>query len=132
MSTWNEDFLQLMKDKIAYYKRMRPIVNKQVKDVMDNEVENFLFVAADGDVVIKGMHYPESAFSEEDEVPLMFKTSEKNVVIAAWPQTKVRELLKFVEDEHSKEDWDKAWNNVLEQLVKESVEKLHTAKDIFK
>lgn len=131
MKSWNEEFLELLKERIRYLQTMRPLVKKHVKETLEEEIENFLFIAASDNVLIKGMHYAESAFTESDEIPLIFNTSEDNVIIAAWPQSKITELIEEIETNYPQEEWDSRWKRVLEGLVKDSEKKLHTAKDII-
>jgi hypothetical protein len=126
---WNEDFLQRLRKKINEFKRQHVALEKQIKEVLEEEVDNFLFVASGDNCIIKGMHYPESAFSD-GEVPLIWKSSEKGVYIAAWPQDKIRELLLKVELDNPEEIWESEWNKVLQGLMEESINKLENAKEV--
>jgi hypothetical protein len=129
MGDWNEDFLQRLRKKINEFKRQHVALEKQIKEVLEEEVDNFLFVASGDDCIIKGMHYPESAFNNE-EVPLIWKSSEKGVYIAAWPQDRIRELLLKVELDNPEEIWESEWNKVLQGLMEESINKLENAKEV--
>ena len=129
MGDWNEDFLQRLRKKINEFKRQHVALEKQIKEVLEEEVDNFLFVASGDDCIIKGMHYPESAFNNE-EVPLIWKSSEQGVYIAAWPQDKIRELLLKVELDNPEEIWESEWNKVLQGLMEESINKLENAKEV--
>jgi hypothetical protein len=129
MGDWNEDFLQRLRKKINEFKQQHVALEKQIKEVLEEEVDNFLFVASGDNCIIKGMHYPESAFSD-GEVPLIWKSSEKDVYIAAWPQDKIRELLLKVELDNPEEIWESEWNKVLQGLMEESINKLENAKEV--
>jgi hypothetical protein len=129
MSDWHEDFLQRLRKKINEFKRQHVALEKQIKEVLEEEVDNFLFVASGDNCIIKGMHYPESAFSD-GEAPLIWKTSEKGVYIAAWPQDKIRELLIQVELDNPEQIWESEWNKVLQGLMEESINKLENAKEV--
>jgi hypothetical protein len=129
MGDWNEDFLQRLRKKINEFKRQHVALEKQIKEVLEEEADNFLFVASGDDCIIKGMHYPESAFID-GEAPLIWKTSEKGVYIAAWPQDKIRELLLKVELDNPEEIWESEWNKVLQGLMEESINKLENAKEV--
>lgn len=129
MSKWEEDFLQRLRKKINEFKRQHISLEKHIKEVLEEEVENFLFVASGDNCIIKGMHYPESAFTD-GEAPLIWKTSEQGVYIAAWPQDKIRELLLKVELDNPEEIWEQEWNKVLQDLMEESINKLSNAKEV--
>jgi hypothetical protein len=91
------------------------LVDKIIQKTMDEEKENFLFISNGDGLVIKAMHYPDSAFGEED-FPVIFKTSEENVLIAAWPQGIIRKFLKDVTDGTEEKDLEKEWQKVMEEL----------------
>jgi hypothetical protein len=91
------------------------LVDKIIQKTMDEEKENFLFISNGDGLVIKAMHYPDSAFGEED-FPVIFKTSEENVLIAAWPQGVIRKFLKDVTDGTEEKDLEKEWQKVMEEL----------------
>ena len=62
-------------------------------------------------MIIRGMHYPDSALGDA-EFPVIFKTSEENVLIAAWPQSIVKKCLELVtaksNDNNLKTNWEEA------------------------
>lgn len=91
------------------------LVENVIQKTMAEEKENFLFIANGDGVIIKGMHYPDSAFSEED-FPIIFKTSEDNVLIAAWPQGIIKKFLEDVTSSVEKKDLEKEWQKVMEVL----------------
>jgi hypothetical protein len=85
---------------------------KQIaSEAMENDSANFLFVSSETGMIINGMHFPDSAFGDE-EPPLIFRTSRENVLIAAWPQTIVKLCLEFVtansDEDNLKTNWDDA------------------------
>lgn len=129
MSRWNEDLVKRLRKKINNFKQHQMALEKQIKEVTEEEIGNFLFVAAGDDCIIKGMHYPDTAFID-DEIPMIWKTSEKNVYIAAWPQNQIRELLLEVELDNPQDVWDEKWNDVLQGLMVLSISKLDKAKEI--
>jgi hypothetical protein len=91
------------------------LVDKIIQKTMDEEKENFLFISNGDGLVIKAMHYPDSAFGEED-FPVIFKTSEENVLIAAWPQGIIRKFLEDVTGGTEEKDLEKEWQKVMEEL----------------
>jgi hypothetical protein len=91
------------------------LVENVIQKTMAEEKENFLFIANGDGIVIKAMHYPDSAFGEE-EFPIIFKTSEDNVLIAAWPQGLIRKFLEDVTSSVDKKDLEKEWQKVMETL----------------
>jgi hypothetical protein len=91
------------------------LVDKVIQKTMDEEKENFLFISNGDGLVIKAMHYPDSAFGEED-FPVIFKTSEENVLIAAWPQGIIKKFLEDVTGSTEEKDLEKEWQKVMEEL----------------
>ena len=91
------------------------LVDKIIQKTMDEEKENFLFISNGDGIVIKAMHYPDSAFSEED-FPVIFKTSQENVLIAAWPQGIIKKFLEDVTGSTEEKDLEKEWQKVMEEL----------------
>lgn len=85
--------------------------------------ENFLFVASGDGVIVRGMHYPDSAF-ENDDFPLVFKTFDAGVVIAAWPRNHIKKMLDVLENNFEEEKHEQLWEMVLEGLVEEAVMKM--------
>lgn len=101
----------------------KKFVEEVIQKTMDEEKENFLFIANGDGIVIKAMHYPDGAFGEED-FPLIFKTSEENVLIAAWPQGIIKKLLEDVTAATEKENLEKEWQKVMEALSDVSAAKI--------
>lgn len=91
------------------------LVDKIIQKTMDEEKENFLFISNGDGIVIKAMHYPDSAFGEED-FPVIFKTSQENVLIAAWPQGIIKKFLEDVTGSTEEKDLEKEWQKVMEEL----------------
>lgn len=98
----------------------KPWENKELQkrlmeETMKYEMENFLFMASGDGYVIRGMHYPDSAFTSE-EVPVIYKTSEENVLIAAYPQSLIKRLLEITTEESNKNKLEEDWEKVLQTL----------------
>jgi hypothetical protein len=112
-----------------FIRRIRlPYENKKtVEDVvqktMSEEQENFLFISNGDGIIIKAMHYPDGAFGDEG-FPVIFKTSQENVLIAAWPQSVIRKLLEDVTNSNEKENLEKEWEKVMETLSDVSAAKI--------
>jgi hypothetical protein len=98
-------------------------VDKVIQKTLEEEKENFLFISNGDGIIIKAMHYPDSAFADED-FPIIFKTSEENVLIAAWPQGTIRKFLEIVTDRVPKQDLEKEWEKVMEALSTIAEEKI--------
>jgi hypothetical protein len=98
-------------------------VDKVIQKTLEEEKENFLFISNGDGIIIKAMHYPDSAFADED-FPIIFKTSEENVLIAAWPQGTIRKFLEIVTDKVPKQDLEKEWEKVMEALSTIAEEKI--------
>ena len=99
----------------------KPWENKELqKRLMEEtekyEIENFLFMSSGDGYVIRGMHYPDSAFSEEDDIPVVYKTSEEKVLIAAYPQSLIKRFLEIVNEEEDKSKLEDNWEKVLQTL----------------
>ena len=82
---------------------------------MENDPANFLFVSSESGMIINGMHFPDSAFGDE-EPPLIFRTSRENVLIAAWPQTIVELCLEFVTANSDEDNLQANWDDALDVL----------------
>lgn len=91
------------------------IINRLMEETQRHDAENFLFISSGAGVVIRGMHYPDSAFGDE-EAPVIFKTSEENVLIAAWPQSLIKIFLDIVMADGGKENLETEWTKALEVL----------------
>ena len=88
------------------------------------EKDNFLFQSAGDGYIIKGMRYPDTAFSEDDGIPVIFKTSEERVLIAAFPQSLVNAILEMVTYEFKDDDLEDAWEKVLHGLSNSAEKKI--------
>lgn len=97
-----------------------PDLRRHVRQVIEEESENFLFIAAGEGLVFKGMHYPDSAFSEHD-FPVLFRGEDKNVIIAAWPQNYIRDVLQKVSEKNEKNE-ERAWRETLEEFMEAAIE----------
>lgn len=92
--------------------------------VEKEEVENFLFMACGGGKMVKGMHYPDTAFREEDPIPMVWPTSDKDMYIAAWPQSYISKKLEEIEEAHEENEWEANWKIFLQELLDVSAEKV--------
>jgi len=91
------------------------LVERVIEKTLEEEKENFLFISNGDGIVIKAMHYPDSAFTDED-FPVIFKTSEDNVLIAAWPQGIIRKFIENAENTIGEKDLEKEWESIMEVL----------------
>jgi hypothetical protein len=91
------------------------LVDRVIEKTLEEEKENFLFISNGDGIVIKAMHYPDSAFTDED-FPVIFKTSEDNVLIAAWPQGIIRKFIENAENTIGEKDLEKEWETIMEAL----------------
>lgn len=126
----NYDPIRRLMSKVQDSAETRRLVRKIEKEATEEEIENFLFVAAGHGKIIKGMHYPDSAFID-GEYPLIYKTTDNNVVISAWPRLLLKEMMLGLEEKYPEEKWDEVWQDLLQGLVDKSVEKLKEAKDLM-
>ena len=107
-------------NKIKEFMENETSLRRHVREVLKEESENFLFIAAGEGLVFNGMHYPDSAFSEE-EFPVLFRGVDKNVIIAAWPQNYVRDVLREVSEKNGKTE-ERVWQETLEGFMSAAVE----------
>jgi len=106
--------------KIKEFMENEPSLRRHVRQVLKEESENFLFIAAGEGLIFKGMHYPDSAFSEH-EFPVLFRGEDKNVIIAAWPQNYIRDVLREVSEKNEKNE-ERAWQETLEEFMGAAVD----------
>lgn len=107
--------------------RKNPKIVEFLQESEDEEHENFLFIAAGENVIVRGMHYPDGAFEGEDDIPLVFQTFDENVVIAAWPRNHIRKILALVE-EYDESVQERGWEIILNQLLKDVESKIQEGK----
>lgn len=100
-----------------------PELEKYVDESAEDNHENFLFVAAGEGKVVRGMHYPDGAFDDEN-FPLVFQTAEDNVVIAAWPRTFIKTLMQTLLENFDNSKHEKGWELVLEGLLDDALNKI--------
>ena len=91
------------------------LVNKLMEETQRHDAENFLFISSGSGMIIRGMHYPDSAFGDE-EAPVIFKTSEENVLIAAWPRSLIKIFLEIVIKDGGEKNLETEWTKALEVL----------------
>jgi hypothetical protein len=115
--------------RLAETSETRRIVRDISNQAAEEEPENFLFVAAGSGKIIKGMHYPDSAFID-GQYPLLYKTAEDNIIIAAWPRNYLREMMIAIEENNPEKYWDSEWNKFLQVLVDKSVEMMKNVPDV--
>jgi hypothetical protein len=106
--------------KIKEFMENESSLRHHVREVLQEESENFLFIAAGEGLVFKGMHYPDSAFSEQD-FPVLFRGEDKNVIIAAWPQNYIRDVLREVSEKNEKNE-ERVWQQILEEFMGAAVD----------
>jgi hypothetical protein len=107
-------------NKIKEFMENEPDLRRHVRQVIEEESENFLFIASGEGLIFKGMHYPDSAFSEHD-FPVLFRGEDKNVIIAAWPQNYIRDVLQNLSENNGKNE-EAAWRETLEEFMKSAVD----------
>lgn len=93
----------------------RELHQRVLEEIKKNEMENFLFLASGDGYVIRGMHYPDSAFLDDD-IPLIYRTSEENVLIAAYPQSLIKQFLTMVQEKSKEENIEDDWAEVVQAL----------------
>lgn len=130
MSNFKDDPIRRLISRVQDSAETRRLVRKIEKEATEEEVQNFLFVAYGAGKIIKGMHYPDSAFLDGN-YPLLYKTSDENVIVSAWPREFLKEMMIALEENNSEENWDVAWQEFLQGLVDKSVKKLTEARDIL-
>ena len=81
------------------------------------EADNFLFMSTEAGFTIKGMAYPDTALSEDDGIPALFKTSDEKVLIAAFPLSLIMVCVAEVTNKcENEEEEEELWDKVLEAL----------------
>lgn len=101
----------------------RELHQRVLEEIKKNEMENFLFLASGDGCIIRGMHYPDSAFLD-DNIPLIYRTSEENVLIAAYPQSLIKQFLAMVQEKSKKENIEDDWAEVVQALSTIAEEKI--------
>lgn len=102
----------------------RELRNDQTGGTREYDDDNFLFMSAGDGFIIRGMHYPDNAFTEEDGIPLVYKTSEERVMVAAFPQTLIKAILEILAYEFEEEEFEETWERVLQGLSDSAKEKI--------
>lgn len=103
--------------------RATKIWEKYIKEDFGDDAENFLFLSAGDELIIRGMHFPDSELLA-GAGPVIFETAEKNVYIAAWSQQEIIKALTNIENENEKKDMSAAWMAVLEKFQNEALAKI--------
>lgn len=115
---WN-DFIKQVRGFGQDEEKMKEFIRESEQE----NHENFLFVAAGDGVIVRGMHYPDSAFENED-FPLVFRTFDAGVVIAAWPRNYIKKTLYVLENNFEEAKHEKLWEMILEGFMEEAVKKM--------
>lgn len=112
-------FQKLKKD----HEEDQELRQRLMEEMEANEADNFLFMSNEAGFIIKGMAYPDTAISEDDGIPAVFKTSEEKVLIAAFPLSLIMVCIAEVINKcESDEEEEELWDKVLE-VLSSSVEK---------
>lgn len=112
-------FQKLKKD----HEEDQELRQRLMEEMEANEADNFLFMSDEAGFIIKGMAYPDTAISEDDGIPAVFKTSEEKVLIAAFPLSLIMVCIAEVINKcESDEEEEELWDKVLE-VLSSSVEK---------
>lgn len=122
MSKKNEKWKRFIKELKAATSKF-PEIEKYVHESEKENHENFLFVAAGGGMIIRGMHYPDGAF-ENNEYPIVFQTFDDGVVIAAYPRTIVKNLMEALVSDFDKSVHEKGWEAILNGLLETALVKI--------
>lgn len=109
--------------KVRQPQENKQLLKKIMKETAEHDIENFLFLSSGEGMVIRGMHYPDTAFNEDDDLPVVFKTSEPTVLIAAWPRSVIKIFLDAV-IENGEKNLEERWNHALEVLSQEALAKI--------
>ena len=97
------------------------------EETRTHEANNFLFMSNEAGFIIKGMAYPDTALSEDDGIPALFRTSEEKVLIAAFPLSLIMACVAGVVNKceaEAEEDEEELWDRVLEALSTSVEEKI--------
>lgn len=112
-------FQKLKKD----HEEDQELRQRLMEEMETHETNNFLFMSNEAGFIIKGMAYPDTALSEDDGIPALFKTSEDKVLIAAFPLSLIMVCVAEVTNKcENEEEEEELWDRVLEALSS-SVEK---------
>ena len=122
MSRKNEKWKNFIRDLRSATSKF-PELEKYIQESEKENHENFLFVAAGEGVVVRGMHYPDGAF-ENEEYPIVFQTFDDGVVIAAWPRTIVKTLMDTLVNNFDKSKHEQGWNLILNDLLEDALVKI--------
>lgn len=106
-------FQKLKKD----HEEDQQLQQRLMEEMEAHEADNFLFLSNEAGFTIKGMAYPDTALSEDDGIPALFKTSEKKVLIAAFPLSLIMMCVAEVTNKsESEEEEEELWDRVLQAL----------------
>ena len=122
VSKKNEKWKKFIRD-VRSASSKSPELKKYIEESEKENHENFLFVAAGEGMIIRGMHYPDGAF-ENDEYPIVFQTFDDGVVIAAWPRTIVKTLMDTLVNNFDKSKHEQGWNLILNDLLEDALVKI--------
>ena len=122
VSKKNEKWKNFIRD-VRSATAKHPELEKYIKESEKENHENFLFVAAGEGMIVRGMHYPDGAF-ENDEYPIVFQTFDDGVVIAAWPLSIVKILMETLVNNFDKSKHEKGWELILSDLLEDAIVKI--------
>ena len=122
VSKKNEKWKKFIKDVRSATSKF-PELEKYIEESEKENHENFLFVAAGEGVSVRGMHYPDGAF-KDNEYPIVFQTFDDGVVIAAWPRTIVKTLMDTLVNNFDKSKHEQGWNLILNDLLEDALVKI--------
>jgi hypothetical protein len=122
VSKKNEKWKKFIKDVRSVTSKF-PELEKYIEESEKENHENFLFVAAGEGMIVRGMHYPDGAF-ENDDYPIVFQTFDDGVVIAAWPRSIVKILMETLVNNFDKSKHEKGWELILNGLLEEALVKI--------
>ena len=100
-----------------------PSTRAAINEITPQELGAFLFIGAGPDIVIQGMHYPDSALNE-DTCPNIFPGLEAGQIIAAFPDSLVTKIMEKLDTSYEKEYRDYLWQKVLGAMLESVVEML--------
>lgn len=103
-----------------------PRIRKYMKMTLEEDMENFLFLANSEDPdgpIIRGMHFPDSELLDDAGVTI-FETAEPNVYIAAYRKSALMEILETINEMLPENLHEPVWEKTMEKLLDAAKEKI--------
>jgi hypothetical protein len=103
-----------------------PDIKKFMKEALDEDMENFLFLANSeepGGIIIRGMHFPDSDLLDAEGVTV-FETSEERVYIAAYRKSTLEEIMQIIQETLPEKYHDAIWEKAMEKLLSAAEQKI--------